>query len=172
MGTTHPYVNAKAVWSTDPAAGTATIRVTFSNNFVDNTYGTNAVGWPSGHTFNNLVGSDNLLLALYNTAGTKAMEFNLDYISADSSAPSGYKTLGVTGGEGKMQLGNASDVVGAMTSLDQNLNAFGYVLTTNSPATDANYTPNPNYPNWIYPVWYEVTVRLSPFGAGGFGYPP
>ena len=44
------------------------------------------------------------------------------------------------------------------------------MLTTNSPATDANYTPNPTYPNWIYDVWYEVTVDLDAFPAG-FGYP-
>lgn len=149
-----------------------TIRTTFAKTFVDNTYGSNAIGWPgSGHTFNNLVGSDKLQLALYNGAGTRVLEFEQDYISASGSAPSGYDCLGVTGGEGKMVFGSATNVLSATTSLDVNLNQFGYVLTTNSPATNANYTPNPQYPNWIFDVWYEVTVAKSVFGATGIGTP-
>ena len=149
---------------------TVTIRTKFARTFVDNTYGTGAIGWTKGHTFGNLTGSDHLQLALYDANNVKAMEFKVDYLTA-ATAPSGYKCLGVTGGEGKMILGNASDVVGAVTSLDENFNKFGYVLTTNSPSTDANYTPNPTYPNWIYDVWYEVTVNKSAFGSAGFGKP-
>jgi hypothetical protein len=67
-----------------------------------------------------------------------------------------------------MITGNSSDVVSAMTSLDSNFNGYGYVLTSNSPATDPNYTPNPSYPKWIFDVWYEVTVKLSAFN-GSFG---
>jgi hypothetical protein len=54
---------------------------------------------------------------------------------------------------------------------DENLNWLNYVLTTNSPATDNMYSPNADYPNWIYDVWYEVTVKPSAFGAAGFGVP-
>ena len=63
------------------------------------------------------------------------------------------------------------------TSLDVNMNQFGYcpakgcALQTDSPATDANYTPNPTYPKWIFDVWYEVTVKQSAFGSAGFGKP-
>jgi hypothetical protein len=163
-------VSAKSVWKVN-SDGTVTIRTTFAKTFVDNTYGANAIGWPNGHKFNDLVGSDHVELALYDATGTKRMDFKVDYISASSTAPSGYRSLGVTGGDGKMILGSASDVVSATTSLDQNFNTFGYVLTTNSPATDANYTPNPTYPNWIYDVWYQVTVKQSAFGPAGFGYP-
>jgi hypothetical protein len=150
---------------------TLTIRTWLAKTFVDNTYGTNAIGWPNGHTFNNLVGSDNLKLSLMNSAGTKVLEFQQDYITASSGAPSGFDCLGVTGGEGKMLVGSATNIVSATTSLDQNMNTFGYNLQTNSPATTANYTPNPTYPNWIYDVWYEVTVLKSAFGASGFGSP-
>ncbi len=163
-------VNAKSVWTIN-SNGTVTIRTTFSKTFVDNTYGTNAIGWPSGHKFNDLVGSDNLELALFDAAGNKKMDFKIDYISSSSTATSGYKSLGVTGGDGKMVLGNASDVVDAMTSLDQNFNLFGYVLTSNSPQTNAAYAPNSAYPKWVYDVWYEVTVKQSAFGSNGFGYP-
>jgi hypothetical protein len=162
-------VNAKLTW-VDNGNGTITIRATFAKTFVDNTYGTNAIGWPNGHKFNDLVGSDHVELSLLDKSGTKRMDFKVDYISQTNTAPSGYASLGVNGGDGKMILGNASDVVSATTSLDQNFNNFGYVLTTNSPATDANYTPNPQYPKWIYDVWYEVTVKSSAF-PGGFGQP-
>jgi len=161
--------NAHSEWTI--SGNTVTIRTTFAKTFVDNTYGTNAIGWTNGHTFSNLVGSDNLQLALYDASGVKKLEFRQDYISASSGAPSGYDCLGVTGGEGRMILGSASSILGATSSLDQNLNTFGYGLTVNSPATDANYTPNPAYPNWIFDVWYEVTVDISAFGPAGFGYP-
>jgi hypothetical protein len=71
-----------------------------------------------------------------------------------------------------MMLGNKADVVDAVTSLDVNFNDFGYVLTHDSPETDSSYTPDPAYENWIYDVWYEVTVKPGPFAAGGgFGAP-
>lgn len=152
--------------------GTITIRTTFPTTFVDNTYGTNAIGWVSrGHTFRDLVGSDNLQLALYDAANIKMMEFKLDYITASATAPSGYTTLGVRGGEGGMILGSADDVVSVRTSIDENLNTSNYVLTTNSPSTDINYSPNSDHPLWIYEVWYEVTVKPSAFGTAGFGIP-
>jgi hypothetical protein len=65
--------------------------------------------------------------------------------------------------------GSSSDVLSVITSLDVNFNQYGYVLTTNSPATNSNYTPNPSYPNWIFDVWYEIEVKLSAFGSAGFG---
>jgi uncharacterized repeat protein (TIGR01451 family) len=164
-------VSAKTEWTINQAAGTVTIRTTFAKTFVDNTYGTNAIGWPSGHTFGNLDGSDKLQLSLEDANGAEKMNLIMDYIDGDNTVPSGYRTLGVSGGEGKMNVGSATDVVNVKTSISENLNTFGYVLTTNSPATDANYTPNPVYPNWIYDVWYEVTVKLSAFGAAGFGEP-
>lgn len=166
-------VSAETKWSieyaSDPAQNKVKIRTTFSKNFVDNTYGTNSIGWPGGHTFSELVGSDHLLISLFDGANAKKMELKLDYITASTAAPSGYKCLGVTGGEGDVILGNVDDVLNVVTSLDKNFNEYGYVLTSNSPATDVDYTPNPTYPNWIYEVWYEVEVKLSAFGAAGFG---
>jgi hypothetical protein len=85
--------------------------------------------------------------------------------------PSGFKSLGVTGGDGHVYTGSAQNVVSTVTSLDYNFNNLGYVLITNSPVSDTNYTPDPFYPNWIYEVWYEVTVKLSAFGTAGFGRP-
>jgi hypothetical protein len=172
------------------------LRVTFDPSFVDNTYGENACcGWheaddtatampgdpmiggkadagkagKAGHTFEDLVGSDHVELLLTNGAGDTVMDFKLDYISEDSSAPCGYATLGVEGGEGKMIVGDASAVLGVATSIDRNLNGCGYCYIEDSPATDQSYTPNPDAPDWDYRVVYEVWIDLASFGAAGFG---
>jgi hypothetical protein len=170
QGTQYNYVTASQTWTVDVAAQTVTIKTVFSKNLVDNTYGTKAVSWPVAHPFSSLTSSDKLQLALLDANNTKKMEFNLDYLSASTATSSGYKTLGVTGGDGGMILGSAGDILSVKTSLDKNLNEYNYVLTTNSPSTNNTYTVNSTYPNWIYDVWYEVTVKLSAFPAG-FGEP-
>lgn len=160
----------KALWTIN-ANNTVTIKTSLDKTLVDNTYGTNVIGWPAAHTFTDMVTADNMQMELYDANGTKKMDFKMDYISASASAPSGYKSLGVTGGDGSITLGNASDVVSINTSLDSNLNAKGYNLTVNSPATNSSYAPNPTYPNWNFNVVYEATINLSAFGVAGFGYP-
>ncbi|MCB9185744.1 MAG: hypothetical protein H6601_03275 [Flavobacteriales bacterium] len=160
-----------SVWSTDANTGLMTIRVTLAPTFVDNTYGTNTIGWPAdNHTFNHLKGSDHLQLALYDANDVKQLEFKMDYIDTDGSVPSGYSSLGLDGNGGMVE-GNSNYIVDITSSLDKNFNEYGYVLTTNSPATDGDYTPNPSYPNWIYEVWYEAVIDLQAFGNVGFGYP-
>jgi hypothetical protein len=125
---------------------------------------------PGGHAFDpDLVMSDHALFDLNDRSGNLVLSFNLDYISGDSSAPSGYATLGVSGGDGNMITGNASAIAYASTSLDRDLNACGYgSYTTNSPATSDDYAPNRATPNWDYRVVYDVWVKQSAF-SGGFG---
>jgi hypothetical protein len=154
------------------------VRLTLSKAYVDNTYGAGAVMWPSGkngpsmgkgHSFNDLVESDKNEFFLGNAQGDLVMDFNEDYLHNSSAFPSGYGTLGATGGDGSMLLGNLSDILAVQTSLGYNFNVYGYKLTTDSPLTDASYTPNPTYPNWIFEVWYEWYVKISAFGAAGPG---
>jgi hypothetical protein len=152
------------------------IRLTLDPRFVDNTYGINSIGWGSSkkgmHEFKELVGSDHAEMKLFDTQGKLVLQFKVDYISESDKLehPSGYGTLGVTGGDGKMIVGNASAILGAATSLDRNLNGceLGMYLE-DSPATDAQYTPNPDAPHWDYRVVYEVWVDAAPFGQSGFG---
>jgi hypothetical protein len=155
------------------------LRLTFAPTFVDNTYGENAVGWPlkggkkgevrPGHTFKDLVGSDHAELVLMNGDGEVAMQFKMDYISEDPTAPSGYDALGVTGGEGEVAIGDAAHVVRWSTSLDRNLNDRGYAqYTTDSPATDESFTSNPDAPEWDYRVVFDVWIDLAAFGDSGF----
>ena len=169
------------------------IRITFNPDFVDNTYGNNAVGWgdademepppemkepdgmkapkpkKSGHTFKDLVGSDHVEVMFDNAAGNLTLQIKIDYVSEDSSSPCGYGSRGVTGGDGKVIVGDASDVVAVATSLDRNLNGCGYCLTESSPDTDDTYAIVAEQPNWDYRVVYELWVDASVLGDAGFG---
>jgi len=140
-----PTVPAAMVeWIVETAADSEVVhvRLTFNPDFVDNTYGANAIGWAEtandmpggmmmpkppkkakGHTFKDLVGSDHAEFKLFDAQNALRLHFKLDYLSESAGTPSGYATLGVTGGDGKMIVGDASDVVAASTSLDRNLNA-------------------------------------------------
>ncbi len=144
--------------------------LTVAKTLNDNTYGTNTIGWPGGnHKFNHLVGSDNAHFIFKNASGTTVFDFDLDYLHGDNSIPSKYRSLGISGGDGKLYTGQASWLLSYNTSLNRNLNEFGYVLTTNSPLTNSNYDPNPSYPNWIFDMVYEVTIDKAAFGTSGFG---
>jgi len=176
VGATHQVI-ANPPSTPNGGVGYITVRTTLNKErFVDNTYGTGAIGWGAkGHTFGNLTGSDKLTLALYDTNDVKKLEFTMDYISA-SAAPGqgGYDTLGVTGGDGGwiFPSGGSSNVYDVDTSLAVNFRDPVMVpkLTVNSPATDAFYTPPAApYTNWIFDVWYDVTFKTDLFGDG-YGY--
>jgi len=123
----------------------------------------------AAHTFDDLVGSDHVELVLVDGKGNPVLDFDVDYVSKKTDAPCGYGTLGVSGGEGKMLLGEASAVVAVSTSIDRNLNGCGYCLITDSPATDDAFSANPSAPNWDYRVIYEVWIDFSTFKGRGFG---
>jgi hypothetical protein len=177
-------------WTTD-AAGNVYAAFVQPLSINDNTYGANALGWGShGHQFNNLVGSDKAEFDFVNGAGQKFI-YTLDYISADKNASSGFKSLGVTGGDGSVGHssvrgvtggGHTSDVLQAATSLDYDLNTLGFkTFTTNSPATtpvalnpngtidySKGYNNPASAPGWVYNIEYEVEVAGSAFGPSGF----
>lgn len=152
----------------------------------DNSYGINAVGWPNGHKFSDLVGSDHAGFQLVDGNGTVRLSFNVDYLSANTSAPSGYASLGVTGGDGKMLVGTA-DGISATTSLANNLNninipglfnashvqQFGSVnVLINSPPTDAAHTTyvisDPALAGWDFHDTYFVTISAAKLASLGF----
>jgi hypothetical protein len=160
------------------------VRLTLNPAFVDNTYGSTAIGWsgadagatggpmgatgammgpgPDGHSFWDLIDSDHAEFDFKDSSGDIVVSFDEDYASSDLNAPSGFACLGVAGGDGAMLVGPASDVVYYDSSLSRDLNACGYgSFTTNSPATDAEYTPNPATPNWDYRVVYDVWILKS-----------
>jgi hypothetical protein len=151
---------------------TVHLRLTFHPWFVDNTYGAGSIGWPAkrGHWFVDLVRSDHAELLMSDSDGKLVLQFKLDYFSKDASRPSGYGSLGVSGGDGAMITGDASNILKYSTSLDRDFNERGYSsYTVDSPSTDKDYSPNPATPDWDYRVVYEVWVKLDAFGSAGFG---
>jgi hypothetical protein len=135
-------------------------------NVNDNTYGINSsAGWsgPNAHRFKDLVGSDKCEFRFTNGAGQVVIDFYLDYISQSALFPSGYGTLGVSGGDGGMVSGSAANIVSYDTSFSRTLNLpqfqTGYFI-------DSPVEPTPD---WEYVNSYTVVIRAAAFGPSGFG---
>jgi len=149
------------------AGGDLYVAMILPKTYVDNSCGVNSIGWPGkkGHEFKSLVGSDKSEFE-FSLSGATFLDVKLDYISEDAGATSGYRSLGATGKDGGVEVGSVSDIVSAVTSLDFDLNSLagGAAYTTDSPATDDDYTPNAAIPDWVYEVTYEFRVAAGAFG--------
>ena len=148
------------------------VRVTLDPDFVDNNYGSNACGWTvPGHSFEDLEESDRLEIVMLSAVGDVIFDLSLDYISEDPDSECGYATLGVTGDEGAIFVGDDPDaILGVQTSLSQNFNERGYCFPEESPpAGDDCCTPPESAPDWDYRMVYEVWVARSAFDDDGFG---
>ena len=147
--------------------GTHYVALTFSEEFVDNTYGANSSpGYGKEHEFRQLVGSDHAIIGLEDGDGNLMFEVKLDYIMEDDASPSGYRSGGIEDGDGKMLLGSEAVVLDARTSLERNLNERGCVYLEDSPAPG-----DPDCPDWERRVIYEVWLDRDMFGPAGFGRP-
>lgn len=145
------------------ASGDIKICYSQSRAIVDNTYGSNAVGYAHAHSFRDFIESDQAQFQLTDANGDKVLDFTVDYLSASPLFPSGYGSLGVSGDEGQMLFGNAAHILSATTSMTTNLNQspgfYGY--TVNSPAE-----PNTQ---WDYVNSYTLVISKAAFGRAGFG---
>ena len=159
----------------DPGTGDVFVAFMQPLTLVDNTYGAGSIGWgddaPSGknHNFKDLTGSDKAQFQVTDHAGNTVLDVTLDYMSETSKGSGIYASLGVTGGDGNVEVGSADDVLEWGTSIDYNFNTLGFVLTEDSPATDDAYTENPDFAGWVYDVIYEMRVSAGVFGDNGFG---
>jgi hypothetical protein len=173
VGTDYLAATLEQVLECVDGTDTIHLRLTFDPGFVDNTYGAGSIGWPRkrGHTLvKDLTKSDHAEITVRSSTGEPSLRFKLDYISAVASAPSGFASLGVRGGDGAMLSGSADWIVKWNTSLSRNLNERGYAAyTVDSPSTDSQYTPNPKAPEWDYRVVYEAWIDVAAFGGGAFG---
>jgi hypothetical protein len=156
-------INNEGVWH---------VRLTFDPNFVDNSYGENSIGWKKrGHTMKDLDKSDHAEMLFVDGAGNVALQLKTDYItSAAAGEASGFDSLGVWGGDGRMVDGPEQVVLAATSSLDRNLNERGYGdYVVDSPATNDRYEPSAEAPNWDYRVVYEVYLADAAFKNGWGG---
>jgi len=163
----------------DPTTSDLYFGVVLPKSLIDNTYGANSVGWDKEkdgiHKFDSLVGSDKVLLSFYQQGGIlpgdadPVFSFAMDYISKMSKKgkPKTYDSLGVLGGDGRVLVGDSASLLEWGTSLDYNINEKGYALFVDSPATDANYTPNLSYPDWEFAVIFEGRVDGAVFPTSG-----
>ncbi|MCF7765327.1 MAG: hypothetical protein K9N62_16795 [Verrucomicrobia bacterium] len=159
----------------------AAIQVTYVQaNVNDNRYGTGATaatGWTEHrHNFNDLVGSDKAEFVFRDGLGNVVLDFTCDYITASGAFLSGYGCLGVKGGDGKMFVGNAADVLLATTSLSDNLNGVGNAgspfvsgYLVNSPPETSPLSGVSVPAGWDYFNRYTVVVSQNAFGANGYG---
>ena len=161
----------------------------------DNSYGLNAIGWSNGHTFGNLSGSDKAGFQLRDPNGVVRLEFYIDTLSATAvtaATPSGYKSLGPFGGDGRVVVGTLTPADIAFDhSLARNLNNTGYCrikvvnsvnyadcttgginLLVNSPPTDANHATyvisNSALLKWDFHNTFFVTIKKAKLDSLGF----
>jgi len=145
----------------------------------DNTYGANSIGWGSkGHKLDALLKSEHAEVKMYDANNNLVLDFFLDYASRHHKHTNNeVRCLGVSGGDGYMITGSASNVPAAGSSLAWNHNtanpAYPQRGTKNPPRVptntyDSGTTADPNFP-WIYELVYEWSVKKSAFGAAGFG---
>lgn len=169
--TVYPPIGMCAITKTGTvAAGTLIVQPSNGNYNVsyrqslalnDNSYGTTAsAGWAGhGHKFQDLTGSDQAEFRIYDGTGTLIVDFSQDYISS-GSFPSGYGSLGFSGGDGKFVSGNKNAVTNFNSTLAQDLNQspsfYGY--TTNSPAAGT--------PGWDFVDGYSFTIIGSALTNG------
>ena len=171
-----PGTNAGTLIVTVLPSGDIQVDLRQARTLNDNVYGTPATadGW-SSHKFSDLTGSDKAEFRFTDGNGKVVLDFFMDYISAATSAkfgdgvtvsyPSGYGTLGATGGDGSVVTGSASNILTCWSTLQKDLNQapafYGYII--NSP------TPESSFPTWDYVDGYSVVISKNAFGAAGFG---
>ncbi len=146
----------------------------------DTTYGTGShPSWGGSRSLGSMDGSDKGQMILRDANGTVIFDVTSDFLEDSRPTPSGWGSAGVTGGEGSVAVGNASQVA-VESSIGYNLNRFctssasctvsGVNLFVNSPPVNADYTPvNSFFADWQYPYLYEFRFDRSAFGSAGFG---
>jgi len=158
-----PEPTLTAVTNADGTTSTITFTQSLAVN--DNSYGTgNDPSWGTKvHTFGNLTGSDKAQFVI-TKPGQPQYNFTLDYVSAKTGAPSGYGSLGPTGGDGSISVGTVGPggVISWTTSIDENMNktpanggCFGVgTWTVNSPTSPGK----PECATWNFVDSYTVVV--------------
>jgi len=155
VGGTSDTIDGSKLWQGMDGAGNLFFAFRPTKAFVDNTYGVNAAGWgkvsieqkmgetvvKTKHTFDKLLGSDNVTFAVFGDDGTadgkKLLEFKIDYIAEFDNGTS-YKSSGVADKNTVLAKGTVTDkadgdpgsalsvVPEAETSLAHNLATFGH----------------------------------------------
>jgi hypothetical protein len=192
FGNATPCPGGRFIYKLDPITGDLTMKFYQSPAPNDNSYGVNAVGWASGHSFSSLVGSDKAGFLLRDPSGVIKLDFYIDYISIKSGTPSGYGSFGPFAQEGRIVVGTlTTNDLTWDTSLARNLNNLGYfvggvqtaatktninganLLLDSPPTLDkiSSYrlkTPHPWTRGWDFCDAYFVTIKKAKLASLGF----
>lgn len=166
----------------DPDTGDVYIRYTQSLDVNDNSYGDNEVNWPgNNHKWNHLVTSDQTRFEITDANGNVVVDLYMDYISANTSAPTGYRSMGPTANDGSMNIGDVNWIYDWKSSMEVNLERYcagtncvvnGVDLLDDSPPTvnpQSYDVANADFSDWIFPYWIEFNVSAAAFGGSTFG---
>ena len=172
-----PAPDPATLWThQDPGTGDLSVLLIQPLSLVDNTYGANSIGWGSSassgknHNFKDLLGSDKAQFTFTDGQGQVVLDVEMDYLSETGKGSGVYVSNGVSGKDGKVLVGSASDVIGVGTSLDYNFNTLNHnTFTTDSPLSVPDYSDPASAPGWIFEVAYEIKVDGSLFAANGLG---
>lgn len=160
----------------DQVTHNVSVGLTLPRTLVDNSYGTNSIGWgssaPSGknHNFKDLVGSDDAQL-LFKDGSTTLLDMAMDYLHEFKVNPL-FASGGVTDGEGKVSTTTA-DILEAESSMGFNYATFGvsnpelFGDGADSPETDSDTSYNVTdalLAAWNFDVSYEFKIDGSVFG--------
>lgn len=166
---TVPAVMLESVVDTSRQLQVLHLRLTFNPNFVDHTWGENAVQWQLPRSLDDLQDEAEVHLELLDGRGERTVDLKAKYLAEDDELPSGY-------GEGSLKTRSHGkgapkhSVLAATTSLLRNINACGLSdYGQHSPATDNNLSSSPHAPHWDYRVAYEWWVDTEVFRDRGFG---
>ena len=130
----------------------------------DNTYGRGSSSdWGlMGHSFQSYVNStDGAQLQILDKSGNVMLDFVADYISPSSKYRSGYGSLGVKGGDGKVYKGNVAHILRCDSSLSKNLNRQTRYFKATS--------DSPKAADWDEEQSYTIVIDKAACGNGGFG---
>jgi len=175
------------LWFGTDAAGAQYLYFMMPQDYVDNTYGTNAsAGW-KGHTFSDLLGSDsmganpNFTWTDANAAGA-TNKARIDYIAdcsgsttAATNCKNTYRSAGVGTGTGVTEYTNGGsskwskmdvDLTGSALSILEIATSLEYDLNVIDPSATVNSSLNAN---WLKEVGYELKFAAGTFDPNKWG---
>jgi hypothetical protein len=143
------------------------MKITFlqDEDLIDTTYGLKCSGgWQrqGGNTLSQSLGANYAEFSFTDGRGNTVLDFQADYLSANSRAPSGLASAGIHHAPNGLLRGDSSGIASISTSLSDNLNLFAKFNHSidNSPVDDHD---------WQTQSAYTVAVRAGAFGWFGFG---
>ena len=136
---TTPLTQTAQLYLATDASGDLYVGLNVPESIVDNSYGSNAIGWDSngnnGHTLNDLLGSDGADVTVNNKSGSTIFSGFMDYVSGG-----GYGGPGGPAGGGPAGGGPAGGTTSSGSTTFQALTSDGFNANYGNNQDDAQLT--------------------------------